>query len=343
MKEQFLISAIQAKLQNEKLSPELEEINTRGWEEFKSAGIWDKISGKAIAVPANYRATVTGGSDSPTAGTDVNLSFTALEDVLVFARAGASFFTNLRANLKFPLPSRVTVTSELENGENDDGGTQPGSITFIPRLRLTTRLEVSKQLLLQSDTGAEAWLWKLIIEAIAAKLESYIGGVQASSASMIQGIGLAAAATANTVPSFSSLIAMETAVNNTNGLRGKLGWITSGKGHLIMKQIPRESGMGFPSVWEDDKVNGYPAFHSNSISNEAGTTGNGSLLMLADWSRLGICQFGGYDVTPDPFSRAVAGIVRLNINTYFDVRGLSGYSESNEYINSFAVLPIAAS
>jgi hypothetical protein len=351
MKKQFLISAISAKLRNISHDPETAAYLKQGEDEFKEAGTFDLVNPAALTIPRQKRSVITAG---PTTGADVDLSVTALEDQLIAVKAGARFLTNLKANLKYPLPSRITVSALAENAQNSDGGTNPGTITFAPRLRLTTELIVSKQLILQATPGTEEWLMNLIYEATGAKLESYIFGKAAATASTIQGMGFAVSygtdsQKAVVVPTRAGLIALETELSDNNALRGTLAFITSDKGQLILKQLEREPGTGYPSLMEDFKASGYPVYFSKSVTNAAGTGLNGALLLFGDWSRLAICQFGNFSILPNPYSRAMGAQISLVINSYFDVRGLSGTettgsgTDDNDYAQSFAALPIKLS
>jgi hypothetical protein len=357
MNENFLIDAIACQVDgNRKPKTVTSLILEAGMDEFRRSKIDHLVTaGKSIPIPSNYRTALTGGSGAGV-GTGVNLSTSPLEDKLIAVKLGATFLTGVKPNLAFPLPARIAVPSETETAGASDGGSALGSINFVPRLRLTNYIDVSKQLLMQADSGAEPWLMNMIIESVAVKLESYIFGKQASSATMIQGLTYAVTSgtlsqKATVVPQYSHLTGLESTLIANKAHRGKLGFATSGTGAVILKYLERYPGTGYPSLMENNMVNGFPCEFSNTVPDTCGTGGDGSALIFGAWDQLAIVQFGGFAVMPDPYSRALGNILRLTINSFFDVRGLCGTestdladaTQPNDYAKAFQVLPIKLS
>jgi hypothetical protein len=98
------------------------------------------------------------------------------------------------------------------------------------------------------------------------------------------------------------------------------------------------------------KVNSYPLLVTNSCSGIASTDNTGDLLVFGNWKDLCICEWGGADITVDPYTLAVNGLVRITINYYVDAKGLRGAANTSthaatdpdQYAISFASIAIKA-
>jgi hypothetical protein len=72
-------------------------------------------------------------------------------------------------------------------------------------------------------------------------------------------------------------------------------------------------------IMEGSTINGYPVYVTNGCSKTTDfstTTGYG--FIFGNWADLIIGQWGGYDLTVDPYSQAVYANIRLVVNCYFD-------------------------
>jgi len=71
----------------------------------------------------------------------------------------------------------------------------------------------------------------------------------------------------------------------------------------------------------DGTINGYPVYVSNGTAKTTDfstTTGFG--FIFGNWADLLIGQWGGYDLTIDPYSQAIYANVRIVVNCYFDAQ-----------------------
>jgi hypothetical protein len=96
------------------------------------------------------------------------------------------------------------------------------------------------------------------------------------------------------------------------------------------------SGVG-RYLLEDGNMNGYPVLVTNSASHTCGAGSSGNLLTFGNWNDLCITQWGGYDITVDPYTVASEGQVRIVINCYFDAKGLRGTVASGSGFNDYTV------
>lgn len=348
-KEKFsLIKAINARINGNPLPEIARDLNTLGSLEFRNAGI-GAIGD--IRIPFEVRGDIlakTVDHGQEIVAEDKKSILPPLLPKLVFAKAGATYLTGLVGDVSVPSYAGTTVNWKGEVAAADDGGGTFSEVTLSPK-RITAVIDVSKLFLAQDSVGAEALLLDNIAQAVALKLESTILGTEPISTTQPQGIGFAYTEDATfleavAAPTFSTVVGLETSVDTTNALMGNLAYITNGKGRGILKTTPAVSGVSDKMLLEDGQMNGYPVLVTNSCSASAGAGSSGNLLVFGNWADLVIGQWGGYDITVDPYTVAPEGQVRIVINAYFDAKGLRGSRDSGSgidyYANSFDALAI---
>lgn len=351
-KEKFsLIRAIRSKIEQRELPGIARDVFTLGKMAFRDAGI--NHSGD-IVLPIEARADILAGA--PTQGQEIVAEdkksiLPPLVDKLILAKAGATYMPGLVGNVSIPSYAGTSVAWKSEIDTADDGAGAFSEVEFSPK-RLTAYIDVSKQFLLQDGVGAERLLLDNIANAVARKLEATILGVAAGSSTQPQGMGYLVTTAddfkANAiVPTYQALVALEAAVDSSNALVGNLAYITNANGRGILKSIDKglNTDTGDYLCSETNMVNGYPLHVTNSCSAIAGDDDIGDLLVFGNWADLCIAQWGGYDITVDPYTLAISGQVRITINSYFDAKGLRGKIDTDaqgaatqdyEYAHSFA-------
>ena len=317
-----------------------------------------------LTLPARRAINVsTATQGKEIVGEDVPFILPPLENSLVLVQAGARFVTGHRGNVVLPSFSGITAAWKGETAAGDESSATFKSAEFVPK-RLTTYVDISRAFLKLAPPEASQILATALIGAVAAKLEATILGKAAGSATQPQGMGYKITSGIDTrgaavVPDWEDIVGLELAVGELNSLRDRGGYITNAAGRRILKSVQKSAytdpsldiAVGVTlSLMEEGMMNGYPVFVTNSASNDAGYGTTGNLLVFGDWSQLGICQWGGYDVTVDPYSIAKDGQVRLVINSYFDAKGLRGSkpthvsgtptSVPDEYATSFSSIAI---
>jgi hypothetical protein len=106
---------------------------------------------------------------------------------------------------------------------------------------------------------------------------------------------------------------MESAVDTANALTGKLAYII----HPATKSIFKTTAVltnGKP-IMEGKEVNGYPTFVSSAMPNGATTS---KAAIYGNFNDLVIGQWGGLDITIDPYTQAIGGKIRLIVNANFN-------------------------
>ena len=342
-----LIKAIRAKAEMREMPAVARDIFIEGKRAFRESGI--NYTGD-IVLPLETRANIE--ITTPTAGQEIVATgkpfiLPPLTDKLIFSQAGATYLTGLVGNVSIPSYAGTSVAWKAEVSGADDGGGAFTEIEFTPK-RLTGYIVVSKQFLLQDGVGAERLLMDNISNAVARKLESTILGVAAGTAVQPLGMGwgiTSGSGVAHIIPTYAKMVALESAVDTANALVGNLAYVTNASGRGLLKSIDKgvSNDTGDMLCSEDNKVNGYPLLVTNACSAAAGASTNNDLLVFGNWKDLCIAQWGGYDITVDPYTLAAVGCVKIVINAYFDAKGLRGAGDlATDYAVSFAATSIKA-
>lgn len=342
-----IMQAMRDALDNKPFNPATEAIINEGRNEFVNAGV--KATGRII-IPSESReffnmlspemraAVVTGQTTGTTAGgyaiqTDKLAILPPLTNYLVLTKAGATYLTGLVGNVSIPTYSGTTVAWKGEVTTASDGVGTFGKVDMNPK-RLTAYIDVSKMFLIQDSVGAERMLMENISKAVAAKLEETILGTgEGSVATEPQGLFWGDYTRGDTTLAWSTVVNMEKNVDVNNALFGNCSYITHAAGRYKLKTTLRTATYGEKMLMEGNEVNGYPVYVSNGVAyytDFSTTTGVG--IIFGNWADLLIGQWGGYDLTVDPYTQAHLGEIRILINTYFDAAAARSTSFSTAKI-----------
>jgi HK97 family phage major capsid protein len=166
-----------------------------------------------------------------------------------------------------------------------------------------------------------------LIRAIGEKPEATILGGVAGSATQPAGI-FSAITPASLTPSWDELVDLEKTLEAAN-VYGDIAYLINPSLKALLRVTPRGitdsstatgaggdvtvktiTNTGF--IYEKDEINGIRALASNSVLSDS--------LVLGDFSEYVIAQWGGIDVTVDPYTQAGNGVIRLVVNAYFDAK-----------------------
>lgn len=150
-------------------------------------------------------------------------------------------------------------------------------------------------------------LKKDIVNAISNKLEATVLGSGAGSTNQPKGLlnGVVAGSTAVT---YKGIVAMETALEGAN-VKGNKCFIVSPSAKGDLKTTAKT---GETYLMEGNEVNGYKVLCTSAVPAKGIIFGNFEDYVIAQW--------GGIDLTVDPYTQAANGKVRLVINAYFDAK-----------------------
>ena len=230
----------------------------------------------------------------------------ALRDKLVLNEAGAQMLSGLVGNVSIPSYSGSNVTWEGENAAAVDGAGSFSEVKLEPK-RITAYLDISKQFLIQDSNSAEAMLKNDLVSAIADKLEATILGDGTGSTTMPKGIFNVVTPVA-TVNTFAKVVGLEEKLEGKN--YGDKVWIVNPKAKSIYKTTAKATNGAM--IMEGAEMDGYKVLTSNKVP------ANG--VVFGAFNDLVIGQWGGIDLTVDPYTKAAEGKIRLVINAYFDAK-----------------------
>lgn len=311
MKENFsLLKAVRSIANNQTLDERSQEVVNAGIAEMRKSG--QSYSGQ-IVLPVEERATVVAGTatNGQEAVAEDKLNILApLRDALVLSAAGANFMTGLVGNVSIPTYSGSTVGWAGEVDAAKDGAGNFGEVELSPK-RLTAYVDISKQFLIQDSVSAEALLRKDIVDALSNKLESTILGAVAGDAT--KPAGLFAGVTADTAAiTFADILKMEQTLEEKN-VGGNIKFIAS----PAAKAVLRTTAVGgtksdLRMLMEGNEIDGISTLVTNGMTSKG--------LILGNFNDLVIGQWGGIDLTVDPYTQAANGKIRLVVNAYFDAK-----------------------
>ena len=311
MKENFsLLKAVRAIANNQTLDERSQEVVNAGIAEMRKSG--QSYSGQ-IVLPVEERAAVVAGTatNGQEAVAEDKLNILApLRDALVLSAAGANFMTGLVGNVSIPTYSGTTVGWAGEVDAAKDGAGTFGEVELSPK-RLTAYVDISKQFLIQDSASAEALLRKDIVDSLSNKLEATILGAVAGDAT--KPAVLFAGVTADTAAiTFADILKMEQTLEEKN-VGGNIKFIAS----PAAKAILRTTAVGgtksdLRMLMEGNEIDGISTLVTNGMTSKG--------LILGNFNDLVIGQWGGIDLTVDPYTQAANGKIRLVVNAYFDAK-----------------------
>lgn len=332
--------AIKAKAEGRNLDGLELEMHQEAEKEARDAGI--SISGLGIPnlILSDYaerRAmTATGQTSAPLdqggmlVATDKEGLIMALRPKLVLAQMGAKTFGGMVNNLDLVKGTSTAVAWEAEDGDANETASTTSKISVSPK-RLSAFSAISKQLLMQTSPGLQDDVMNDMLNAIAQAVElAAINGAGSSSNQPLgilgtSGIGSVVGGTNGANPVWSHITQLEAAVEIANADQNALAYLTNNKVKNQLKNTKLDTGSGL-FIWpqNSNELNGYPAFTSNLVPHnltKGSTTGVEvcSAIVFGDFSNLHIYNWGGMDITVDPYTLAGKAQIKLVVNTWWDV------------------------
>ena len=267
------------------------------------------------------------------AGTDANGGYLIADELqyqealrarLVLSRMGARYISGLVGNITLVEGSAISVAWE---GENDEASvaTKTFSTRQASPKRVAVNVPISKQLAIQSSYDIDNIILNDIYGAHAQAIEEAAidgsGTGEPTGLLNTSGIGSVELGTNGDVPTFKSIVDLETAIALKNADMGSLAYLTNPKIRGLLKTTLKANAVaGY--IWDRNELNGYPAYVSNLVPSNLtkGTSSQkASAIVFGDWSQLWIMQWGGLDITVDPYTLASQGAYRVVLNAYHDI------------------------
>lgn len=291
----------------------------------RSASFWipsDVSVGNKGSDPEKGRRDMTvnsfgnGGAFVPTLleATPIEL----LRNKMVLATLGIRVMGGLTGNVAIPRQTgAATAYSLSEIAQAAVSNQVIDQISLTPK-RVSAVGIYSKQLLIQSAVAIENFMREDLMTVNAIRLD-YLGfngaGANSEPTGIINthGVGSIAFGAAAT---YAKLVAFETGINAANSQGGSRAYVTTPTAKGTLKSAAKSLVGGGTNVtnialWQDNEINGYPAFDTNQILNNAMIFGNFNSLIMA--------MFGGLDIVVDPYTLADKAEVKITINNYIDI------------------------
>ena len=297
-KEKFsLLKAINDVANSRQLDERAQEVVSAGIAEFRKSG--QNYSGQ-IVLPIEERADVQAtveGAGQETVAEDKLALLEPLRANLVMVKAGASYLSGLVGNVSIPAYSGSNVSWAGEVSAATDGAGDFSEVNLEPK-RLTAYVDVSKQFLIQDSASAEG------------------------SATMPAGIFNGVTPETKDI-TYKRLVDMETALEEAN-VAGNKCFIVSPSAKGILKTTAKDALYNVTDggvhtcvgcagcLMEENEVNGYPVYCTSNVTSKGVVMGHFEDFVIGQW--------GGIDLTVDPYTQAANGKVRLVISAYFDAK-----------------------
>lgn len=236
----------------------------------------------------------------------------ALRAAMVTTRLGARIMSNLQGNVAIPKLATGTSTYWVaEDGAPTEGQPVFSSIQLSPR-NLASFVQISRNLLVQSDPSVEAVIQDDITRAIAVAIDA---AALAGTGSSNQPTGILATTGIGSVsfsssgaPTFAEIVAIESAISADNAMGANMAFVTTPALAGTLKTTTKDSGSG-RFVSEENSIMGY------SVNPTSSMTAN--TILLGDFSQLMIAQFGAVEVITD--RNAQTGQLTLGLHAMVDV------------------------
>lgn len=285
-----------------------------GAEEYRRLG----FTRNGNVIPAFLMRDILGQSATADgdalAETRPNVFMPQLGNKLAVQNLGATVLTGLVG--KVPVVSSSSVAAEWATEGKDVAVKKVNwAKNMLTPKRNVTRVAVTKDLLRQTSYDVEGYLMNLMQTAHNELVEAgVIAGAVDGPTGILKTAGVKTIDAAGPI-SWDNIVALETAVNENNASKGKLGYLTNAKVWGAMKTTPKTAGQDRFIMEETsgNRVNGYPADWTNLVP-----SADGSVMIFGNWEDLFIGEWGGVDVVIDPFTQAGSAQTVITFNAWND-------------------------
>ena len=243
---------------------------------------------------------------------------TPLEARLVLSKLGVKFLDGLVGDIFVPKSSGVSAYWI----STEHGNAQKVNPTFsqLPGTPHTcgAYVDITRKLAVQTSPRVQAFIGDLILRAVARGLEVAAiagSGTDGAPTGLVNtsGVTTVAGITPGSVTR-DNILDFEAAIEDANADTDRLAWLMPSKVKAALKKIAELStqtadettviNVGTKHLYEDGKVDEYPAFMSNVAPAKK--------LILGDWSEMLVCRWGqGIELMADPYSLSTSGGIRL--------------------------------
>lgn len=339
------------------------ELDAEERKEMRECGVTE-LSNESIVVPAQVfqRARVQKrdmDATTATAAPNNEGSFTIQTNVegivdiflpeMVLGKMPVMRMNNLRGNVQFPqaqtLPSAGWNT---ENGTATEKTPKLAKLNLSPK-RLAAYIQLSNQLLQQSEANIQRFANRFLVQASAIEFEKVClkGGGSNEPTGIIGGTGYttiyAGGAANNGVNAAGARPVWADMVNHISQAKGVnapdgQAYITSpaikGRLQITGRQSAGVEGNFILRDWNSG-VNGYPMYSTTNLPDTFSKGGSVvlSAMIFGDFSNFVTASWGGMEIGVDPYVNMKEGLTNIVLNSYVDCGMLNplGFTVCKDY------------
>lgn len=275
-----------------------------------------------LLIPLQSRAALVSTTTPTDVIIDTNKAAMILDfqNTLLFGALGVTQATGLNGNLDIPRYRGSNVAWAAENASAADGAGTFSKSSFSPK-RLTAYVDISKQLLVQESFDVEGLIRQTLVTAISQKLEATAFGKDAHATTKPDGFFVTTPTTKGAI-SWASIVGMETSADLANAVAANCAYVMHPSLFGKLKTAVKDaSGAGGFLLGSDGTgmVNGYRALRSNNVASGMQTASDEAGIIFGNFADYFVGQWGALDITVDPYSKSTEAMVRLVINSYWDM------------------------
>ncbi len=268
----------------------------------------------AVTRAGDFQADSTDAGDKAgdLVGVDVATPIYNLRPRSIFDNLGVTRLTGLRGDLQLPIGAASTAATADEVASANQSTGAITSVSLTPQ-RIAAMLTASGQLMKQSEANVEAFLMGDLMRAVGQAQDSYFFGKLYGALTAVDGTDVSMA---------DVLAEMEADLDTEGADRDSAEILVHPDAFKAFRTAPMISGVN--AIADAKSVIGY----NTRISSLAADDTDVKLAVMGDYSDFVIGEWGGLDLTVDPYSQAHTNQVRLIVNTHVDaaLRQVGNYS-----------------
>lgn len=258
---------------------------------------------------------------------------------------GAIMLSGMQGNAAIPTATgAATAYWVAENGTITQSEGTFGQIPLTPKT-IAARSQWSRQMMQQSSIDVEQFARRDFAAIIALGIDlAAIAGTGAANQPRgilnTPGIGSVALGANGAVPTWASIIQLETEVAQDNADQGSMAYLTNAKARGKLKGTLKNATGVSEYIWQDTNIsngmgamNGYKAAASNQVASNLtkGTGTNLSAIIFGCWNQLICAEWGVLDILVNPFGAGYnSGAV--------DIRAMQTVDIAVRYAECFAAV-----
>lgn len=182
-------------------------------------------------------------------------------------------------------------------------------------------VDISNRLLMQESVDVNAMVMAKLRNGFANLLNSSsingAGGVAPTGLLSVAGVNVSTQAAAGAA-TWAAIVELQALIEEDDATETALGYLMSPKLKAALKQVKKDAGSG-RFLFEEGFVDGIKALSSSLVPTLDASGTAVFPLIYGDFSQMTIGQWGGLNISVNPYSADLSNSVRLVLNTYADM------------------------